>query len=118
MRRPDLARTSGPWAENGRRHVLDLQKLATFQMVATTGNFTRAAVQLGYSQSSVTIQVKLLERQLGVRLFQRQRFSRDIVLTEAGRCTLSYARRLLALATETVRAARQFEKQRILTAAH
>jgi DNA-binding transcriptional LysR family regulator len=38
---------------------------------------------------------------LGVTLFKRCRFSRSIVLTEAGRRALEYAVRLLALAEET-----------------
>jgi len=78
-----------------------LERLATFRVVASTGHFTRAAVQLGYSQATVTVHIKALESQLGVTLFERCRFSRSIVLTEAGRRALEYAVRLLALAEET-----------------
>jgi DNA-binding transcriptional LysR family regulator len=78
--------------------VLDLLKLRTFQVVAKTGNFTRAAAELGYSQSSVTNHIQALEREMGAALFDRA--SRNIVLTEAGRRTLEYANRLLALAEE------------------
>ena len=81
--------------------MLDLQKLESFRVVAETRNFTRAAVELGYCQSSVTIHVKALERELGVRLFERCRFSRDVVVTDAGQRMLEYAKRLLALADET-----------------
>jgi len=70
-------------------------------MVALTHNFTRAAVELGYSQSSVTHHVQALERELGAALLKRYRFSRTVQLTEAGRRTLDYAERLLALAYET-----------------
>jgi DNA-binding transcriptional ArsR family regulator len=77
-----------------------LERLATFRVVASTGHFTSAAVQLGYSQATVTVHVKALESQLGVTLFERCRFSRNIVLTEAGRRALEYAVRLLALAEE------------------
>ena len=87
-------------AERARGHVLDLQKLETFRVAALTCNFTRAALELGYSQSSVTTHVKAIERALGVRLFERKRFSRNVALTEAGRYTLEYARRLLAMADE------------------
>ena len=90
--------------------MLDLQKLETFRVVAQTHNFTRAAVELGYSQSSVTGHIQALERELGAPLFERYRFSRTVVLTKVGRCTLEYARRLLALAEET-RAAVQREKE-------
>ena len=78
-----------------------LERLATFRVVASTGHFTSAAVQLGYSQATVTVHIKGLESQLGVTLFERCRFSRNIVLTEAGRRALEYAVRLLALAEET-----------------
>ena len=78
-----------------------LERLATFHVVASTGHFTSAAVQLGYSQATVTVHIKGLESQLGVTLFERCRFSRNIVLTEAGRRALEYAARLLALAEET-----------------
>jgi DNA-binding transcriptional LysR family regulator len=77
-----------------------LERLATFQVVASTGHFTSAAVQLGYSQATVTVHIKALENQLGVTLFDRCRFSRDIVLTDAGQRALEYANRLLALAEE------------------
>lgn len=89
-------------AEKPSRHLLDLQKLETFLVVATTRNFTRAAIVLGYSQSSVTMHVKAIEKELGVLLFERHRFSRDVVLTEAGCRTVEYAKRLLALADEAM----------------
>ena len=78
-----------------------LERLATFRVVASTGHFTSAAVQLGYSQATVTVHIKALESQLGVTLLERCRFSRDIALTEAGHRALDYANRLLALAEET-----------------
>ncbi len=81
--------------------MLDLLKLRTFRTVALTKNFTRAAAQLGYSQSNVTTHIKALEQELGAPLFDRFRFANRIVLTEAGRRTLEYAGRLLALADET-----------------
>jgi DNA-binding transcriptional LysR family regulator len=80
--------------------MLDLQQIESFRMVALTHNFTRAAAELGYSQSSVTHHVKALERELGAALLKRYRFCRTVQLTEAGRRTLEYAERLLALADE------------------
>jgi DNA-binding transcriptional ArsR family regulator len=85
-----------------------LERLATFRVVATAGHFTTAAVQLGYSQATVTVHIKALESQLGVTLFERCRFSRNIVLTAAGRRALEYAVRLLALADETKTALKGF----------
>lgn len=80
--------------------MLDLRQIESFRMVALTHNFTRAAAELGYSQSSVTLHVKALERELGAPLFERCRFSRTVVLTEVGRRVLEYAGRMLALAEE------------------
>jgi DNA-binding transcriptional LysR family regulator len=93
--------------------MLDLQKLETFRVVATTHNFTRAAVELGYSQSSVTGHIQALERELGAPLFERYRFSRTVVLTKIGQCTLEYADRLLALAEEA-EAAVEREKEPVV----
>jgi len=81
--------------------MLDLLKLESFRMVANTRSFTRAAAELGYSQSSVTAHVQALEREVGAPLFERTRFSREVALTEIGLRTLEYASRLLALAQET-----------------
>jgi DNA-binding transcriptional LysR family regulator len=78
--------------------VLDLLKLKTFQVAAATNNFTRAATELGYSQSSVTTHIQALERELGAPLFDR--VAKNVVLTEVGRRTLEYANKLLALADE------------------
>jgi DNA-binding transcriptional LysR family regulator len=80
--------------------MIDLRQLETFRAVALTNSFTRAAAELGYSQSSVTIHIKALERELGVPLFDRRRFSKSVVLTEVGRKTLERACKLLALADE------------------
>ena len=91
-----------------------LERLATFRAVASTGHFTSAAVQLGYSQATVTVHIKGLESQLGVTLFERCRFSRNIVLTEAGRRALEYAVRLLALAEETKTALKGFYQEEVI----
>jgi len=92
--------------------MLDLQQLETFRVVAVTSNFTRAAAQLGYHQSTVTFHIKSLERELGVRLFERHRFSRTIAMTEVGRRIFEYAERLLALAAEAKAKAASFARSR------
>ena len=78
--------------------ALDLRQLQTFQMVSVTGSFTRAAAALGYSQSNITHQVKALEQRLGMKLLDRQRFSKRTVLTNAGQRVLEYSQRILDLA--------------------
>lgn len=80
--------------------MLDLQHLKTFIAVVATMSFNRAADELDYSQPSVTHHIHRLERELGVRLFNRNRFARKIVLTDAGHRIYHYATRLLALAEE------------------
>ena len=87
--------------------MLNLQHLATFVTVAQLCSFTRAAAELGHSQSSVTVQIQALEKELGAPLFQRSRFSKTIALTEEGRRAVKYAGKLLALAEKTKSAIRR-----------
>ena len=82
------------------QRILDMRQLHTFRVVAMTKNFTRAAVELGCCQSTVTVHIRALERELGISLFERNRSSKRVVLTDAGRRVLDYAQRLLTLANE------------------
>jgi DNA-binding transcriptional LysR family regulator len=77
---------------------MDLRELVTFQTVAQTLSFTRSADILGYTQSSVTAHIQLLEADLGVPLFNR--LGRRVSLTEAGVRLLSYADRIIDLCAE------------------
>jgi DNA-binding transcriptional LysR family regulator len=77
---------------------MELRQLVTFQTVATTLSFTRAAAMLNYAQSSVTAQIQALEEELGVPLFDR--LGKRVVLTDAGHQLLRYADKLLNLADE------------------
>jgi DNA-binding transcriptional LysR family regulator len=77
---------------------MELRQLKTFQITATSASFTQAAVVLGYAQSSVTVQIQSLEKELGVALFDRA--GRSVRLTEAGEKLLVYTNRLLDLAAE------------------
>ena len=71
---------------------MDLRNLKTFITVAELASFTRAAEQLGFSQSTVSFQIKQLERELRVRLFERTRHA--MKLTDQGREVLRYAYRM------------------------
>jgi DNA-binding transcriptional LysR family regulator len=71
---------------------LDLEKLRVFAVVAEHEHFSRAAEALCVSQPAVSTQVRELERQLGVVLFERH--GRGVRLTAAGRLVQGYARRL------------------------
>ncbi|MEW2132625.1 LysR family transcriptional regulator [Streptomyces sp. NPDC005435] len=77
---------------------MQLRQLSTFRTVADALNVTRAAERLNYAQSSVTEQIKALEQDLGVLLFERSH--RGLRLTPAGRRLVDYAERMLSLAEE------------------
>lgn len=75
------------------RHPFDLYDLNLFQLVADTGSFTQAAQTAGLTQSAVTRQIKDLEDQLGVPLFERT--TRQVHLTAAGKLLLTRSRDIL-----------------------
>ena len=62
---------------------MEIRTLITFLRVAELRSFSRAAAQLGYSQAAVTIQIRQLEEELGVQLFER--IGKKVRLTEEGR---------------------------------
>lgn len=74
------------------------RRLQVFQAVAKHASFTRAADALFMSQPAVTFQVRQLEEQYRVRLFERK--LGNVSLTPAGELVLSYADRILALSDE------------------
>ena len=66
--------------------------------MAHTGNLTRAAAQLNVSQSSLSVQIRKLEHQLGHPLFARE--GKQLVLTETGRIALDHADAVFAAGDE------------------
>lgn len=74
---------------------MELRNLITFIYVAELGSFTKAAEQLGYSQSTISFQIKQLEDELGCLLFER--INHTITLTEQGHELVSYAHQVRAL---------------------
>ena len=77
---------------------MELRNLITFIQVAELGSFTKAAEQLGYSQSTVSFQIKQLEEELDCLLFER--INHTITLTEKGRELVFYAQQICALTEE------------------
>ncbi len=77
---------------------MELRQLNTFVTVTKINNFTKAAAHLGYSQASVTSQIQLLEKELGVRLFER--IGKNIFLTREGEKLLVYSKQMLKLHDE------------------
>lgn len=74
---------------------MELRNLITFIHVAELGSFTKAAEQLGYSQPSISFQIKQLEEEFGCLLFER--INHTITLTEKGRELVACAHQIRAL---------------------
>lgn len=74
---------------------MELRNLITFIHVADLGSFTRTAEMLGYSQSTVSFQIKQLEDELGCLLFER--INHTVTLTDRGRQLVSYAHQIRTL---------------------
>lgn len=77
---------------------MDLKNLMTFIHVAELNSFTRAGQKLGFSQSTVSFQIKQLEKELGTQLFER--INHTVMLTEKGREVLRYAHQISKLTQE------------------
>ena len=77
---------------------MELRNLVTFIHVAELGSFTKAAQQLGYSQSTISFQIKQLEEELDCLLFER--INHMITLTDRGHELVSYAHQIRALMDE------------------
>jgi DNA-binding transcriptional LysR family regulator len=90
---------------------LDLRLMRYVIAVAENGSFQRAAEQLHMAQPPLSRQVKELERELGVQLFQR----RPTRLTGPGRVFVESARKVLADAERTVARTRQASRAAVGT---
>ena len=77
---------------------MDLRSLQTFIQVAEMNSFTRAAEKLGYSQPTISFQIRQLEGELGVQLFER--IGHTVKLTAPGRDALEYAQKICRMSEE------------------
>ncbi|MBR5266279.1 MAG: LysR family transcriptional regulator [Clostridia bacterium] len=77
---------------------MEIRNLITFVQVAELMSFTKAAKVLGYSQSTVSFQIKQLENEMNCLLFER--INHNITLTDKGRELLEYAVRIRSLTDE------------------
>lgn len=74
---------------------MDIKNISTFIQVAELCSFTKAAENLGYSQSTVSFQIRQLEQELGVKLLER--INHTVSLTAEGRRFLKAAHEIQAL---------------------
>lgn len=71
--------------------AMELSTLRVFATVVAEGSFSRAAVKLNRTQPAVSLALQRLEAELGERLLDRS--AREMILTDAGRTVLEYAKR-------------------------
>lgn len=85
---------------------MDLRQLEVFSGVYELRSFSRTASALRLTQSTVSEHVRLLEEELGTRLFDR--LSRETVPTRAGELLYGYARQMLMLRSQARQAVDDF----------
>lgn len=78
---------------------LDSDVLRTFIVVAERGNVTHAAEELHRTQSAISVQIKRLESDLGVRLFERE--ARGMALTTVGEKLFASAKSIIMMLDRT-----------------
>ena len=78
---------------------MEIDQLEQFLKVAEMENFTRAAEEVGLSQSALSRSIARLEEELGQPVFERQ--SRRVLLTDAGQILKSRAEQILLLVKDT-----------------
>ena len=70
---------------------MELHSLRVFLTVASEKSFSRAAEKLLRTQPAISLAIQRLERMLGEKLIDRS--AKDLLLTDAGKIVLEYARR-------------------------
>jgi len=86
---------------------MELRHLRYFVAVAEELNFRRASERLRVAQPALSAQIKNLEADLGVRLFERT--TRSVLLTQTGRVFLAEARGILGAAAQAEQLVRKAE---------
>lgn len=77
---------------------MNTKNLLTFKTILETGSFQKAADKLNFTQSTVTFQMKQLEEELSIKLFEK--IGRKMELTQAGKDILPYVENILQAAEQ------------------
>lgn len=77
---------------------MNTKNLLTFKTILETGSFQKAADKLNYTQSTVTFQIKQLEEELSLKLFEK--IGRKMELTQVGKEILPYVETILQAAEQ------------------
>ena len=85
---------------------MDIDALRSLLAFAETGSFTRAAKQINRTQSAFSAQMRKLEDELNIRLFEKE--GRNLVLSEAGLALRAHAEQLVALHNKAVTQVRRY----------
>ena len=88
---------------------MEIHQLRYLVAVAEEGSFSRAAAKVRVAQPSLSQQIRKLEAEVGQPLFDR--LPRSVVLTEAGRCLIDYARQILASIGDARRCVDEFKDE-------
>ncbi|MDF2153401.1 LysR family transcriptional regulator [Vibrio sp. CAU 1672] len=91
---------------------MDIDALKSFLAFVETGSFTRAAKQIHRTQSAFSAQMRKLEDELGVRLFEKE--GRNLILSEAGLALRSHAGQLVALHNDALKQITRYQDKRPL----
>lgn len=84
------------------RHLFGHDLLRALVAICDAGSFAKAAKSLHLTQAAVSLQIRRLEEQAEQALFERS--GRTMVLTDAGRVLMEYARKIIALNLEATHA--------------
>ncbi len=91
---------------------MDIDALKSFLAFVDTGSFTRAAKQINRTQSAFSAQMRKLEDELNIRLFEKD--GRNLVLSEAGLALRSHAEELVGLHNKAVKQVSRYQDKRPL----
>lgn len=79
---------------------MEINDLRIFQTVAYEKSISKAALNLGYAQSNITMRIKILENELNTTLFIRN--NKGVTITSHGKKLLEYADKIIKLADEAI----------------